>query len=395
MNPQEQAMLKANDDTGALFFYLSYANAQGAPDDSDPRVRPFFTDLSAAVTRAAGLPSNTPVGFFDQNLPLGSDWNAGRAAALGRAQVLVPLLSPTYFQRSLPERERLAFLHRLQQSGSSADVAAHVLPLLWVPLAPWDSHHADDAFRPDHQVADYEENGMRAMGLLPEYRQQYATLMQLVAQRIVEVVRRRALPPSTVADLGEPGESLVDPDFVVVVLTARPSRSGARQWRPFAGHPEVDVAAQAAGAAERLGSATQVLSYAYDHTRTLVCDRATLLLIDSAIIETPDGARRLRETIGGLPRWALPLFVYDGDGARGTRRAATVAAFVETLGESKTAQAGRVKEFVDALPRLVEQARHRFLRYGPNPDRADAVREPRPNIRGLPDSPSPQTGADN
>ncbi|MEK8107506.1 hypothetical protein NKG94_24625 [Micromonospora sp. M12] len=71
----------------------------GARADADVWVGQFFTDLTDEVRRQARPVAGMRIGFFDQHIPLGADWKAALAEALGDAEVFVPLYSPGYFSR--------------------------------------------------------------------------------------------------------------------------------------------------------------------------------------------------------------------------------------------------------------------------------------------------------
>ena len=76
------------------WFFLSYA-----PLDSDPYLKRFHKDLSAAVRRLKGLP-DTEVGFIDTSgIETGDRWTDSLISALQTTRVLLVLYSPTYFRK--------------------------------------------------------------------------------------------------------------------------------------------------------------------------------------------------------------------------------------------------------------------------------------------------------
>ena len=85
------------------YFFLSYAHSppldgsleEDQPDPPNEWVRTFFRNLTDAVQLRASPSASLAPGFFDQQIPLGSDWKAVLSDALGTAEVFVPLFSPT------------------------------------------------------------------------------------------------------------------------------------------------------------------------------------------------------------------------------------------------------------------------------------------------------------
>ncbi len=123
------------------YFFLSYAHSApppGARADADVWVGQFFADLSDEVRRQARPVAGMRIGFFDQHIPLGADWKAALAEALGDAEVFVPLYSPGYFSRPWALGEQESFRARLAAAGSARLTAGHLTPVLWIPFPPWE-----------------------------------------------------------------------------------------------------------------------------------------------------------------------------------------------------------------------------------------------------------------
>lgn len=119
------------------YFFLSYAHsaplAGSPPEPIDQWVSTFFHDLSRAVQRCAPRGSRLQPGFFDQEIPLGSDWKASLARALETAEVFVPLFSAGYFMRSWSGREWECFEQRVT-TAQIGDPMQRFVPVLWTPL---------------------------------------------------------------------------------------------------------------------------------------------------------------------------------------------------------------------------------------------------------------------
>lgn len=133
--------------TGArgTYFFLSYAHSApppGARADADVWVGQFFADLTDEVRRQARPVAGMRIGFFDQHIPLGADWKAALAEALGDAEVFVPLYSPGYFSRPWALGEQESFRARLAAAGSARLTAGHLTPVLWIPFPPWEAHRS-------------------------------------------------------------------------------------------------------------------------------------------------------------------------------------------------------------------------------------------------------------
>lgn len=348
------------------YFFLSYAHqspaARGAEHTTDPWVRTLFRDLSAAVARLGTAPSLQP-GYVDLDIPVGSDWNAELTGALGTAEVFVALYAPSYFTNSWSLRELAAFEHRLREAGMAAD-GPHVVPVLWVPLPPWDTNPDVLAAYPlGEDLPAYRENGLRAMCMLSYYQEQYAVVVERLAERIVATAESYPLRPSPAPSPNEVEVPATDPSFVAAVLAPR---DGAARWRPFGDRQELPAAAYVANTAERLGLPAVIKDF--DASGELLRRYPSVLVIDPWTLERPDGARILREAVGNLPEWVVPLVVAD-ERAPGDGRAALLAAEVMTMlgraGVAKAEQAGDLDGFIDAIPALVTEARRQFLRRGP------------------------------
>jgi FxsC-like protein len=389
----------------ATYFFLSYAHS--APMLEDPRLDPdkwvkvFFDDLSAEIRRRLRAPDGPQVGFFDGQLPMGADWKAALADALGAAQVFVPLYSPGYVSNSWPLGELESFRKRLKASQAS-EKYRHIAPVLWIPLPSWDqTAETREALELGSDLPAYGENGLRALCMLSSYRRQYQEILGRIAREIVEVAQQHPLPSSVVPTLDEMAEiSRTDAQFVVVV--AAPTRAElapegdptvytarSEQWRPFGADQALPAASYVASTAERLGLATYITGFT--EVGDVLASHPAVILIDPWILGGGAGEHDLASVLKRLPQWAIPLIVVDEDdqqtARRGNQLAARVADMLAAAGRPRAKRVGRLQEFVQVMPGLVTEARRQYLKKAPvfPPDRP---RTPRRRLGGAESSDS-------
>ena len=377
------------------YFYLSYAHSPplaGRDEaDPDPWVRRLFADLSRAVAnRGRHAPPVVP-GFFDQDIPIGSDWKASLLNGLGTAQVLVPLYSPSYFVRSWPGREWQCFYQRMAEVGV-ADPLHRIVPVSWAPL-PRDMRPPGylAALQLGEGEPAYAENGLQALSRLTPYRGAYDVVIDRLAARVVEIAERAPIPASTPPDIDEIDSPFVDQANVVFWIAvavpesglARPDSGGPRprgvDWRPYPLEPSLP--AYVAGVAERLDFTALVTALG---ERPAARSGPGVILIDPLLAADRAGRKLLDITAADLPYWVLPVLVL---GDQGNARTLELAEQVRTLMDQASPPHARpvlrtvasVSEFVSAVPSLIAEAERRYLRQGPAPwpiDRANGEDQP-------------------
>jgi FxsC-like protein len=375
------------------YFFLSYAHSAPAANeqtDTDHWVRVFYDDLAEAVQRFAHPATGLSIGFID-DVPPGSDRKAMLSDALGAAEVFVALYSPGYFNKSWPLRVRDSFRQRLREIEGVADRQRHLLPVLWVPLFSWEmTPEIQEALPLGTGVPAYAENGLRALCMLPSYREgAYRTIVDEIARRIVDVAENSPVGPSW----APPPEDLpggdVERQFTVAVVAAttqdRPPGRGPwtygpdpTQWRPFVDEDALPVAQYVANTAERLGVPAHVV--AFNDDPTVVSGRAAVLLIDLWEAAGEGGPGRLRTLLARLPEWVMPLVVvdrrdprFDGEGAALLQ---TIGDMLAGSGQLQIIEARDMRQFLDSVPLLVTEARRRYLKHGPKPDPVEAPPAP-------------------
>jgi FxsC-like protein len=369
---------------GGSYFFLSYARSaplagdtQAAPDE---HVRQFFDDLTDAVSSRASEDSGLIPGFFDQDLPVGSDWKESLNRALGAAEVFVPLYSPGYFASSWPGRE-LACFHRRMELAGIKEPERRFAPVLWTPL--WDQHEFPGiraALEVGASESEYEKSGLRVLRKL--YHNSYDTVVDQLAERVVALAERHPLAPSAVPDIDEM-KSRFQPEIplaVFAVAVAAPTSDAvpvgcdprnygdtSARWHPFPGQG-LSLAEYAQQVAERLDF--EVTFTSLEEACDGAAGRPGIILIDPWFIADDEG-RALRSALGKLPPWVLPLLVYSAPrDARAGRLAAEVKDMLRAVGalpaESSpraSRSASSLEDFVGVVPVLVAEAERHFLRH--------------------------------
>jgi hypothetical protein len=393
----------ANQRNRGYFFFLSYALSPPTlgRDESpaDIWVTTFFQDLCGQVRQLAADGPNLEAGVMEEQLPLNGDWQAKVGAALGTAEVLVPLYSPVYMRRSLPRAVRDAFQSRLSAAGTGR-AEGHVQPVLWIPLPPGVRPVPDDladALSLGEGVPEYAENGLGALCRLTIFREQYGIIMRRLAQRIVDVARDQPLGASKTKLPFEVTPAAPDETTFLVGALAlvngelAPDKAPAGYadttlgWRPFAGS-EVDAVVQyTASRAEQLGLGTATIDLWDDNGA--FARRPGIALIDPWVLATPGGRSRLQTAVKAFPEWVV-LFVLadENDPGYAARGEGLFAEVVDMLSEHKVhivKYAGHASRYLQLVRSVVTQARRQFLGKGPMPNRP-VRQQPRLNNRPRP-----------
>ncbi len=390
------------------YFFLSYAHSPPLEGDQradpDRYVRQFFGDLTDAVSCQASPRSGLIPGFFDQQIPVGSDWKKSLSQAIGAAEVFVPLYSPGYFARSWPGREWACFYRRLELAGLE-DPVRRFAPVLWTPL--WEEEEDLPGFRAALEVGasepEYEKSGLRTLLRLTPYRDSYYAVVNQLAERIVTLAEESPLDPSVVPDIDEM-KSAFRPEVRLAVFTvavAAPTRrtvpagrdpgcygEHGTQWRPFQ-LQEAALAEYAKRVAERLDFGVDLI--AIEEAGEIDAGRPGIILIDPWFIAGSNGMRILRSTARQMPRWVLPLLVFATPaGPRTSELAQQVRDILSAAGALRTESSRRaargvssLEDFVSIVPVLVAEAERQYLRHGSGP--APSVRPgARPRLGGAP-----------
>ncbi|HEX8344616.1 MAG TPA: TIR-like protein FxsC, partial [Actinoplanes sp.] len=365
------------------YFFLSYAHSAPAPGesaDTDRWVRVCYEDLTERVRQIARPAAGLSAGFIDDLILAESDWNAALGDALAVSEVFVALYSPGYFNKSWPLREREAFARRLREIEGSTDKHRHILPVLWLPVFSWQvTPDIQEAVQLGVDVPAYVDNGLRALCMLPSYREEYETILERIARRIVDVAENSPVGPSWAPPPEDlPGTAPTATQFVVAV--AAPDADGlptgrnpttygpdAQGWRPFGGSGASPLAQYVAHTAERLGLPSRTTALAGDPQAA--GRSAALVLIDPWVAADPAGRAALTAMVRALPDWALCVVVanrsdeqYRTGGADLARQVAEAAGGPAPL---PVMAVDDLQQFIDGVPVLVTEARRRYLLLGP------------------------------
>jgi FxsC-like protein len=384
------------------YFYLSYGHSPplpGSPQaDPDQWVRRFFDDLSEAVRLKATPDSGLTPGFFDQEIPLGSNWKGAINHALSTAQVFVPLYSPSYFARLWPGREWACFRERMTRGGIK-DPEQRFRPVLWIPLRyNQDPPRLTEAIAVGGPERAYAENGLRALLRLTPYQASYQLVVDRLAAQIVDLAENALVPPAAADDIATVQSAFLpgDSEAVFAVTVAAPSggdlppdrdRSGygatSPDWRPFPREQELPLADYAVQAAEQLLDFAVTVA-GVDDVGDLK-SRPGVVLVDPWLAATRRGLTALRSLAAKLPPWVIPLLVFgshadtrDRELAERTRDALGVAAQRQTeTARAAISGVSTLRSFVSLMPMVVAEAERQYLRHGP-------VRRSRPQAGSLP-----------
>jgi FxsC-like protein len=380
----------------ASYFYLSYAHSPplaGTPAASpDQWVRMFFEDLTAAVRSLGSGRLGIAPGFFDQEIPLGSDWRAFLTQALSTAEVFVPLYSPGYFARSWPGREWASFERRMTNAGMRNPLERFA-PVLWIPLPPGQNEtDLADALALGAGQDGYAENGLRALLRLKPYGAAYATIVERLAMHIVKLAESAPVTPSVAPDI-DSVQSPFAPAASAGMFAVTVAAPGGTGWRPFPDVQELPLAEYAATVAEQLDLAVRITDL--DQAGEQLGENPGVILIDPEFAAGEGGERALREVAGTVRPWILPVLVRSHESdqreTRLTERIQAILGLTEAAGPAtRPARSGvpeavdgisSLERFVALMPSLVAEAERQYLRLGPI-HRATAPPGSRPRLRG-------------
>ncbi|MGH3223455.1 MAG: TIR-like protein FxsC [Streptosporangiaceae bacterium] len=392
------------------YFFLSYAHSNpmvGFPGtDTDLWVRKFFGDLVTAVRRHASRRSEFISGFFDQQIPVGSDLKESLREALSVAEVFVPLYSASYLATSWPGREWACFHQRVMRAGV-ANPGRRIVPVLWSPLT--EAQHLrglDEALALGADQPDYVENGLQALLKISPYHDVYERIVNQVARRIVLLVEQSPIGPSEAPDFDQVESAFMpEPQLPVFVIeTAAPTAQTVAagrdlrgyggtsiEWRPFT-EQELPLAEHARQVAERFDFKAEVT--AIKTVRDPGIRRPGIILIDPWFMASETGQAVLKSALEKLPQWVLPLLILDQPDDR--RAVELVGKVRDALGDagalstdsSRRAARGvsSLDDFVAIVPDLVTEAERQYLRnrgkeYGRNELTMGPVTSTRPSLR--------------
>lgn len=376
-------------DVPVPYFFLSYARSDplaGNPEENpDEPVETFFSDLTDAVRRHAAGGGENVSGFYDQKVPVGSDWKQFITKALSAAQVFVPLYSVGYLTNSWPGRELACFKKRVEVAGRRNPLH-RLVPVLWAPLAgvqyPPELRAALDSGETE---PDYADNGLRALLKLQPYHHLYQAVVDQLGAQIVEIAERDPIEPVEPEKVGDiekaPSAFPADrrlPVFNIEVAVPRAASAAQdrdpqaygetpEEWRPFSGQ-ELPLAEYARQLIKRFDFDVRVT--ALESEPGLARRRPGIIVIDPAFILSSSGRIALQAVASTLPRWVLPLVVVATDDEPTRKLAARVIDILPTATALPAEWSGRaargvksLDEFVSLVPVLVAEAERQYFRH--------------------------------
>lgn len=198
----------------APYFYLSYARTPSWSAGERILVQRFFTDLSRNISELTA--SREPVvGFLDENLPLGSNWQEEMRLALASARVLVPLYSRHYFNSTWCGMEWDAFgrRHQRDRRGTTHERPA-VVPVLWTVAEEMRLPPVAERlpYIDPRDVSRYSREGVKGLLESGKRSAQYRHVVKQIAEAVVEVAETTHLSPYDVSLLDDLRNVFEDPE---------------------------------------------------------------------------------------------------------------------------------------------------------------------------------------
>jgi hypothetical protein len=228
--------------------FTSYAQL-----DRDKYLEKFVDEFRKQLRSVTGRPDAIALAFFDRDgVQAGDRWSEKIVQAIATADVLLCLMSPTYFTREWCGRELELFLGRLREIGPAALSVRFIFPVWWqMPATPrplprrLGQHNYHD---PTYPPA-YERSGIRGLarqGQWRQFRQMIDSLAARVAQTLAQPCRLPDAP--AVADISQIVNAFDEQQpFDVCVIALTP---GGDAWVPSAG--DVSIQESAGETARRL-----------------------------------------------------------------------------------------------------------------------------------------------
>lgn len=227
-------------------FFFSYPRAEAR---SDPYLMRFFDDLSKEICRLRGLDPETRVGYRDEVIDRGADWQRALMAGLTQSRTIVPLYMPSFYNSSDGcMRELELFESRMQGLQRRHTV---VKPVFWTTGAvPMPEHLTTFQYTYGSTAAEINQKGV----LHALTRNKRLAVRDLVEQLALDIVsaadEQPALPailgsyertqPSQVVPLDIEGPAHVHFVYVATSANTLPQQRGPaaygpapRSWRPF------------------------------------------------------------------------------------------------------------------------------------------------------------------
>lgn len=177
-------------------FLLSYDREDG----DGGYVKEFFNQLADELARRRAGWHKDRVGYLDVKVPTGSRWPDRLSAALGTCQVFLALYSPRYFDSEYCGKEWWIFSERVREYETQKSREAElIIPVLWEPTPGDIPAVARPLQYKEHLFpAVYSQKGLRRIVKLQgRYPEEYDTILNVLADRIVNCHDTHVLAPAT------------------------------------------------------------------------------------------------------------------------------------------------------------------------------------------------------
>jgi hypothetical protein len=191
---------------------LSYARpSQGMGTDHEP-IKRFFDDLCGEIGYIASGLKEAEAAAFDQEMPLGVLWQRRLSYFLANCRVLVPLLSPPFFESEWCGKEWWVFNQReVVTRPPLKDDESAVVPVIWVPL-PSRKMHASLGklqYTNRHMPDSYAQEGLLALSRRDG--SDYRVAVNRIAKRIGELLEYTTIAPGKMVDLNTAPNAFKEP----------------------------------------------------------------------------------------------------------------------------------------------------------------------------------------
>ncbi|MFD7693280.1 TIR-like protein FxsC [Streptomyces sp. NPDC059805] len=190
-------------DSQVPFFFHSYGQTHSGAAGSrapDNRQEQFHDLLSQFVLQLTTHDATTPVGFLDQHIPLGGEWEKALKEALATCRVFVPVYSPQYCVSTWCGMEFDGFVRRqTEHRRSEPYTVSAIVPVLWTSPGRFDLPEVLQPFQYDGPDLDqdYQRMGLRGLMEAGKWRVYRRTVWR-IAERIVDVATAARLKPCDV-----------------------------------------------------------------------------------------------------------------------------------------------------------------------------------------------------
>ncbi len=191
---------------------LSYARpAQGMGTDQEP-IKRFFDDLCLEIGYIAGGLKESDPAAFDQEMPLGVTWQRRLSYFLANCRVLVPLLSPPFFESEWCGKEWWVFNQRaVEIRPPLRDDEPAVVPVIWVPVPSDRMHPALSRlqYTNRHMPDSYTREGLLALSRSDG--RDYRVAVYQIAKRIGELLEHTTVAPGKMVNLNTAPNAFKEP----------------------------------------------------------------------------------------------------------------------------------------------------------------------------------------